>query len=84
MPAPRRRWVDDFFAGDLGAIDRRLEQPQPEDPPIQDPLPHQLPRNASFEELLDALDRQRTMHQAVDRVKAPWLAGRSFRSSRTA
>ena len=38
----------------------------------------------SFEELLDALDRQRAMHQAVDRVKAPWLAGRSFRGSRTA
>lgn len=52
VPAPRRRWVDDFFAGDLGAIDRRLEQPQPEDPPIQDPLPHQLPHNASFEEML--------------------------------
>ena len=84
MSPVRRRWVDDFFAGNFGATDWRLEHPQPEDPPIQDPLPHQLPHNASFEELLDALDRQRAMHQAVDRVKAPWLAGRSFRGSRTA
>ena len=83
VPAPRRRWVHEFFAGDVGALDRRLAEPEPADAPIEDPLPHQLPPNAPFKDILGAVDRQSAMHAAVDLVKAPWLSGRSFRGSRT-
>ena len=65
VPAPRRRWVHEFFAGDLRAIDRRLEEPEPDDLPIEHPLPHQLPPDASYEELLDAVDCERAMHNVV-------------------
>ena len=83
VPAPRRRWVHEFFAGDVGALDRRLAQPEPEDSPIADPLPHQLPYDATCEELRAAVDRERAMHDDVKRVKAPWLSGPSFRGNRT-
>ena len=75
--------MHEFFAGDVGALDRRLAQPEPEDSPIADPLPHQLPYDATCEELRAAVDRERAMHDDVKRVKAPWLSGPSFRGNRT-
>ena len=73
VPAPRRRWVHEFFTGDIDAVDRRLAEPEPEDPPIVDPLPHQLPFDASYDELIEAVSRERDMKTAVNRVRAPWL-----------
>ena len=73
VPAPRRRWVHEFFTGDIDAVDRRLAEPEPEDPPTVDPLPHQLPFDAPYDDLLEAVSRERDMKIAVNRVRAPWL-----------
>ena len=43
------------------------------DRPIVDPLPHQLPFDASYDELIEAVSRERDMKTAVNRVRAPWL-----------
>ena len=55
----------------LEALDRRLTEPSPEDPVIDEPLPHQLPVDASFADILEAFTRQDVMHSAVAQVKAP-------------
>ena len=73
VPAPRRRWVHEFFTGDIDAVDRRLAEPEPEDPSTVDPLPHQLPFDAPYDDLLEAVSRERDMKTAVNRVRAPWL-----------
>ena len=82
VPAPQRRWVHDFFMASLEALDRRLAEPSPEDPVIDEPLPHQLPGDASFVDILEAFTRQDVMHSAVAQVKAPWLKGRCFSGHR--
>ena len=84
VPAPQRAWVHVFFGGELRALDRRLNMPEGDEPDIVDPLPHQLPDDATFEEICDAMQRERDMHVAVKSVKAPWLSGRCFRGHRTA
>ena len=81
VPAPQRAWVHAFFGGDLRALDRRLNMPEGDEPDIVDPLPHQLPDDATFEEIRDAMQRERDMHVAVKSVKAPWLSGRCFRTA---
>ena len=65
--------MHEFFTGDIDAVDRRLAEPEPEDPPTVDPLPHQLPFDASYDELIEAVSRERDMKTAVNRVRAPWL-----------
>ena len=40
---------------------------QSQDPPIVDPLPHQLPFDAPYDDLLEAVSRERDMKTAVNR-----------------
>ena len=83
VPAPRRQWVDEFFAGDVTALDRRLAERCAEDPPIDEPLPHQLPDDATMSQMIEAVHRERAMRQAVDGVRAAGLSGRCFTGHRT-
>ena len=82
LPAPRRAWVHEFFEGDKTALDRRLAEPIAEDPIIDEPLPHQLPWDASLSDLRDAASREVVMRKAVQAIKAPWLSGPCFRGHR--
>jgi len=75
--------VHEFFAGDDAALDRRLSEPCTDEPPIDEPLPHQLADDAPICEMIDAVQREQLMREAVDRVRAPGLTGRCFIGHRT-